>query len=354
MRAAATVLLCLVTAVPAIAEDAVRSPLPRPNPVLQTVPAAPPATAPTEGETLALPAIPPAPMPSGQTALAGVLPPAPPAPGDDAGALPPLRPRPNPWLAGGGIGAAGPAAPAEAAVRVAVVRPRPRPAGLERQVAALRAAAAAPAGPQGGLDLLGLRPKARGEVVVPVSAAAAPAPDRRKRKAKEAEPAKGSVCGVPAIRGERIAPIKAKVQGCGLADGVRVTAVAGARLSQAITVDCATAKALNTWVAGVVQPAFHGEVVELRIAAHYICRPRNNKRGAKVSEHGRGKAVDVAALVLSSGKVVSVAGDYRQLRAVHRQACGIFGTTLGPGSDGYHEDHLHLDTAAYRSGPYCR
>ena len=41
------------------------------------------------------------------------------------------------------------------------------------------------------------------------------------------------------------------------------------------------------------------------------------------------------------------------MRAAHRAACGIFGTTLGPGSDGYHEDHLHFDTVS-RGSPYCR
>jgi hypothetical protein len=39
---------------------------------------------------------------------------------------------------------------------------------------------------------------------------------------------------------------------------------------------------------------------------------------------------------------------------MHRAACGRFGTTLGPGSDGMHEDHLHFDTARHANGPYCR
>ena len=48
-----------------------------------------------------------------------------------------------------------------------------------------------------------------------------------------------------------------------------------------------------------------------------------------------------------------VLGGYdRTLRRVHSGACGIFGTTLGPGSDGYHEDHLYFDTAASRNGPH--
>ncbi len=220
------------------------------------------------------------------------------------------------------------------------LRPRLRPAGLEQMVAAIRK------GKDQGLDLASLN---TGD-----AAAAEPAPKGKKKKKETASKA-GSVCGVNAIKGEKIAPIRSKVKGCGLPDGVRVTSVSGVHLSQAITVDCPTATALNRWVAEVVQPAFGGDLVELKIAAHYMCRTRNNKKGAKISEHGRGKAVDVAAFVLASGKAFTVAANYNKtLRRVHKAACGIFSTTLGPGSDGYHQDHIHLDTAGYRSGPYCR
>jgi len=167
---------------------------------------------------------------------------------------------------------------------------------------------------------------------------------------------KGSVCNDPAIKGEEIPPIVGKVQGCGVSDPVRVTSVSGVQLSQAATLDCNTARALKTWVDKGLQPAF-GEtrVVELRVAAHYICRSRNNMKGAKISEHGRGKAIDIAGFVLDNGQSVMVANGYdKAVRSAHKAACGIFGTTLGPGSDGYHEDHLHFDTAAHRNGPYCR
>ena len=46
-------------------------------------------------------------------------------------------------------------------------------------------------------------------------------------------PRKGSVCGDPAIRGETMAPITARVKGCGVAEPVRVTAIAGVRLQPA-------------------------------------------------------------------------------------------------------------------------
>ena len=105
-----------------------------------------------------------------------------------------------------------------------------------------------------------------------------------------------------------------------------------------------------------LQPAFgRAKVIELRVAAHYICRSRNNIRGARISEHGRGKAIDIAAVTLENGKTVSVLGGFgKELRRAHKAACGIFTTTLGPGSDGFHEDHLHYDTASHRSGAYCR
>jgi hypothetical protein len=223
---------------------------------------------------------------------------------------------------------------------VSSLRPRPRPKTIAALVEGVRKGDAA------GLDLAAIAPEVEEQSAQPKK--------RDRGQEREAKSKKGSVCGVAAIKGEDIAPIKAKVKGCGLKDGVRVTSVSGVRLSQAATIDCATAKALNTWVDQVVQPAYGGRVVELKIAAHYICRSRNNIKGAKVSEHGRGKAVDVSAFVLDNGKVMSVLGGFNKtMRRAYKGACGIFGTTLGPGSDGYHEDHLHLDTAQ-RGSAYCR
>jgi hypothetical protein len=131
--------------------------------------------------------------------------------------------------------------------------------------------------------------------------------------------------------------------------------VAGVRLSQTATVDCSIAKALNSWVDEVAQPAFDGRLVELQVAAHYICRNRNNKRGGKISEHGKGRAIDISAFVLSNGKVLTVSNNYnRLLQRIYKAACPYFRTTLGPGSDGYHEDHFHFDTSARSGGSYCR
>jgi hypothetical protein len=104
-----------------------------------------------------------------------------------------------------------------------------------------------------------------------------------------------------------------------------------------------------------------GGLAELRVAAHYVCRTRNHQAGARISEHGRGRAIDISGLTLADGTAINVLRDWRgsphsaALRQMHRRACGIFTTTLGPGSDGMHEDHLHFDVAERRGrATYCR
>jgi hypothetical protein len=243
---------------------------------------------------------------------------------------------------------------------VAALRPKSRPEGLDQAVVVKPVVVAT------GL-LESIRPEAR--------------PVQKKRKVKlqpEAEiiqaavvtPAKpgktgvvgkkGSVCGDPAIKGQTLAPITSKVNGCGIADPVRITSVAGVKLSQTADVDCDTAIALKSWIENGLQPQFgKNEVVQLQVAGSYACRPRNNVRGNKVSEHGRGNAIDISGLVLADGQLLTVQGDFghkglgQAMKAAHKAACGVFNTTLGPGSDGYHEDHMHFDVASGR-GPYCR
>ena len=254
------------------------------------------------------------------------------------------------------------AAPVWAEAPASSLRPMPRPGG---ELAAALPEAAADAGVSLPALATSLRPLRRPEGLGAGGDLAAapmpepepePAPETGRKKKKEKTSKKGSVCGDADIKGETLAPIKSKVQGCGVDKPVRVTAISGIRLNQPATISCDTAAAFKTWIEKGLRPALgKREVVELRIAASYVCRPRNNKKGAKISEHGRGKAVDVAGLVFSDGSQWSVQNDYgKDLRRAHKAACGIFGTTLGPGSDGYHEDHLHFDTADHRGGAYCR
>tara|TARA_R110002049_G_scaffold29972_3_gene102066 strand:+ start:14052 stop:14801 length:750 start_codon:yes stop_codon:yes gene_type:complete len=174
---------------------------------------------------------------------------------------------------------------------------------------------------------------------------------------------KGAVCGDLAIQGEEIGRVQAKLKGCGVDNAVRIRSVSGVSLSQTAVMDCTTAKALNTWVRKSAGPALArkgGGLKSLRVAAHYACRPRNNKKGAKISEHGRGRAIDISAFRLADGSEVTVLDGWgarktsKAMRQMHRGACGPFGTVLGPEANRYHRDHFHFDTARYRSGSYCQ
>lgn len=330
MLRAVAFLLCWVAA-GAMAQDVTSSPRPPANPLAK--PAAAAVTVATS-ETPEAPAAEPAPAPAAAVTL---------------------RPKARPATLVAAVAApaepeaevvAAAAAPAPEGALARSLRPEPRPRGLERRIAALAASA-----PAQGLDLS----SNPGGNDVDLAAVEPPTAKERRKKKREAASMKGSVCGVPGIKGEEIKRIPSKVKGCGVEDPVAVTSVAGVRLSQTATVDCSIAKALNSWVDEVAQPAFDGKLVELRVAAHYICRGRNNKKGAPISEHGKGRAVDISAFVLSNGKVLTVAGNYNKLlRRIYKAACPYFRTTLGPGSDGYHEDHFHFDTSARSGGSYCR
>lgn len=199
-----------------------------------------------------------------------------------------------------------------------------------------------------------LRPDAETGAKVQLASAIIPAPPAP-------APAKGALCGDPALVGQLIAPIRARNSACGLEDGVEVTQVAGLALTQPATIDCPTARALSGWVQDALLPAARKggmSLAKLEVADSYACRPRNNVRGNKMSEHGKGHAIDISALVLKGGDSVNVLRDWgvgakgRLLATVRRAACGPFTTVLGPGSDRFHRNHLHFDTARGRND-YC-
>lgn len=178
---------------------------------------------------------------------------------------------------------------------------------------------------------------------------------------KNKKRAKGpSVCGARDIIGKPSKPISSGR--CGIDNPVRVTSIAGVTLTNTALVECETALALRKWLEKSAKPALKrkgGGLVSIRVAASYACRTRNSQKGGKLSEHALGRAVDVSSFTLKKGQTLTVLKDWngkysKEMRAMHKGACGIFGTVLGPKSDKYHQDHFHFDTARYRSGAYCR
>jgi hypothetical protein len=154
--------------------------------------------------------------------------------------------------------------------------------------------------------------------------------------------------------------------GCEIPNAWRVQSLGSISFSRAATMNCGMADPLMNWLEHEVQPAaqksFGESVVSIDVAASYACRARNNKNGAKMSEHGFGNAIDIAGFTLESGRKVTVLDGWRGerdergfLRGVHESACGQFRTVLGPEADRHHRDHFHLDLQNRRSGSsYCR
>lgn len=154
--------------------------------------------------------------------------------------------------------------------------------------------------------------------------------------------------------------------GCFVHNAYRVASVSRVSFNQSAVMNCNMVTTAAAWMENSVQPAaedaFGQRVVAVDVPSSYACRPRNNVRGAKLSEHGMGNAIDISAFVLEDGTRVSVKqgwfgarAEKAFLRQVRGEACGPFKTVLGPGSDSHHNDHLHMDLQRHRSGgSYCR
>jgi hypothetical protein len=141
---------------------------------------------------------------------------------------------------------------------------------------------------------------------------------------------------------------------CAVTDAVRLEAVVmpdGSRvaLSPPATLRCGMAEAIVRWVREDMATAALSLGSPLRGLdnyASYHCRGRNNIVGAQLSEHGKANALDIRLVRLADGRRIAltdphVARDFRE--RMRRDACQRFSTVLGPGSDGYHEDHVHVD-----------
>ncbi len=120
---------------------------------------------------------------------------------------------------------------------------------------------------------------------------------------------------------------------------------------------CDLAEQLADWVRDDIVPitAERGEMLAVADAAAYVCRGRNNVFGAQMSEHGRGDAIDVLAFRFTGGVVgLQQANASSFWSAIKNPTCARFRTVLGPGSDGFHENNLHIDLENRRNGShYC-
>jgi hypothetical protein len=189
--------------------------------------------------------------------------------------------------------------------------------------------------------------------------APAPAPETRdaEKPAAVAPAPQPSACRLALTEAIAIAPSIPDIHGtggCGGEDLVRLDAVVlpdGRRvaLKPAAILRCKMASAIAAWVRADIAPlakGLGGVIAGLDNFDSFECRSRNRIAGAILSEHGRANALDVRSFKFADGRTISltdrgVPRDFRE--TVLHSACTRFSTVLGPGSDGYHEDHIHFD-----------
>lgn len=153
---------------------------------------------------------------------------------------------------------------------------------------------------------------------------------------------------------------------CGLPAPLRLRGFESADLpelefSPPPTISCRLTEALHRWLQNVVQikakAHLNAAIVRIVNLQAYNCRSRHND--GRLSQHAYANAIDISEFVTARGERITVldhwdTGDERSafLRAIHRGACEIFGTTLGPEANDAHKNHFHLDMTERRH-PLC-
>jgi hypothetical protein len=209
--------------------------------------------------------------------------------------------------------------------------------------------------------LLGGASAAADGVPLPPVRASAAVPLPRERPVVEAAEIVPTPCRVALDTVADIKPLPARKGpgACGGSDMVLLQAVrladgSAVKVSPAAELRCEMATEISRWVRDEAAPAFApARLTGIANFDSYSCRARNRIVGAKISEHGKGNALDIRGFVLAGGKIVSpvdtrVAHELRD--TLKQTACKDFTTVLGPGSDGYHEQHIHLDIASRHHG----
>ncbi|MBH5389794.1 extensin family protein [Bradyrhizobium diversitatis] len=202
----------------------------------------------------------------------------------------------------------------------------------------------------------------------PSEAETRPSPDKAgaDKPAEAAPPPQklASDCRVALTEDIAIAPSIPDIRGpgaCGGEDLVRLEAVVlpdkrKVTVKPAAILRCTMASAIADWLRKDMVPlatSLGSPISDLDNFDSFECRGRNRVAGALLSEHGKANAIDIRAIKLANGQSIgltdrTLSRDVRE-RVLH-SVCARFSTVLGPGSDWYHEDHIHLDLAQRRNG----
>ena len=173
---------------------------------------------------------------------------------------------------------------------------------------------------------------------------------RRQAREQERLAKRGAVCGDIAIQGVAIGPVSGKIGGCGVENAVKVRSVSGVALSQQAVMDCTTAKTLKSWIEKGMQPAVgnrgggRGRACGWRRITRAGRAITGKVRGFRnMARGGRSTFRALSCATAARYRCCKHWGRGRNgriLKTMHRNACGWFGTVLGPGSDGHHRDHF--------------
>lgn len=172
-----------------------------------------------------------------------------------------------------------------------------------------------------------------------------------------------SACRLALTEEIAVAPSIPDIKGpgaCGGEDLVRLEAIVlpdkrKVAVKPAAILRCTMASAIADWIRKDMVPlatSLGTTISDLDNFDSFECRGRNRVVGAMLSEHGKANALDVRAIKLANGQSIGLTdrGMSREVRErVLHSVCARFSTVLGPGSDWYHEDHIHLDLAQRRN-----
>jgi hypothetical protein len=181
-------------------------------------------------------------------------------------------------------------------------------------------------------------------------------------EADKAKAAEGEACRKRltelGLKFETSPPVQEKA--CSVQNPVVLSELAGGvKVVPASLMTCPMAEALGHWMERNVkvqaEKAFKTVPTKLLIGTSYQCR--NQTSGSKLSEHAFGNGVDVMGFEFSKRPPLAI--DFQKIdsaeaafqETVRSEACKVFTTVLGPGSDAAHGNHLHVDMRA-RKGDY--
>jgi hypothetical protein len=148
---------------------------------------------------------------------------------------------------------------------------------------------------------------------------------------------------------------------CSVAHPLNVTSLgSGVSIEPTAIMNCRSAEQLALWVKESLVPAaqknFNEAPTSILHGSTYVCRPRNNVAGAKISEHAHANAVDISSIKFAQRKPVAVgvntlgSAEQKFEDEVRETGCRYFTTVLGPGSNAAHALHFHFDMAWRRGG----